>query len=231
MRKITYFIILSFNMTVSFGQEIVANINGKQVIVNNDASTNTKGIINLAGDLTGTAASPMVKDGAITSSKIATNVFGIARFYNNQNQAISIIKVNLNTEDVNSFANTGIVENNAGTITIKGPGFFEFIGSCGGASHVANGTDSRVDFGFVDVTNVNSKVKFGSAGSVIAATASNSNANTLGPAIGLIRIEEGVTRKIELNILSAYGVTHFSDKVDFPDQIYGAAYVIVKKIQ
>src|SRR5215831_5960336 len=36
-----------------------------------DATTSTKGVVQLAGDLTGTAAAPAVATGAITSAKIA----------------------------------------------------------------------------------------------------------------------------------------------------------------
>lgn len=38
-----------------------------------DASSSTKGVVQLAGDLTGTAAAPAVAAGVITSAKIATN--------------------------------------------------------------------------------------------------------------------------------------------------------------
>lgn len=43
-----------------------------RVGVNPDASTTTKGKIQLAGDLTGTAAAPQIAAGAVTGSKIAT---------------------------------------------------------------------------------------------------------------------------------------------------------------
>jgi len=50
---------------------IIASNNG---IVIPDATTNTKGILKLAGDLTGTANAPTIADGVVTNNKIATGI-------------------------------------------------------------------------------------------------------------------------------------------------------------
>ena len=51
---------------------ISGGINNNQIINVVDASATTKGIVQLAGDLAGTAQSPIIAMSAITTSKIAT---------------------------------------------------------------------------------------------------------------------------------------------------------------
>ena len=51
---------------------ISGGINNNQIINVVDASATTKGIVQLAGDLTGTAAQPRIANGAVTDAKIVS---------------------------------------------------------------------------------------------------------------------------------------------------------------
>lgn len=65
---VTFFLIFSF--VNSYSQDLVLSTTGKLIIANPIATSSTLGVIRLAGDLSGTAASPTIADGAITTSKI-----------------------------------------------------------------------------------------------------------------------------------------------------------------
>ncbi|OAZ05179.1 beta strand repeat-containing protein [Flavobacterium succinicans] len=59
MKKVLI-LVLIFNFILVHAQDKVVTKNGKEIDVNNDASTTSKGIVKLAGDLGGTADSPTV---------------------------------------------------------------------------------------------------------------------------------------------------------------------------
>lgn len=66
-RKLFYFMFCFFSVVGAFGQEAtVLSSSGNKVTVNAKATTSTLGLIQLSGDLTGTAISPTLKNTAVT---------------------------------------------------------------------------------------------------------------------------------------------------------------------
>lgn len=72
-----------------------------------DATTTSKGIVQLAGDLTGTAASPAIAAGAITNSKIASSA-AIARTKLDSSTQASLNKADTAVQSVNTKTGTSI---------------------------------------------------------------------------------------------------------------------------
>lgn len=71
-----------------------------------DATTTTKGIVQLAGDLTGTAASPQVASGAITSGKIASGAVNADKIANDAVENIHINSAAVTSQKIASNAVT-----------------------------------------------------------------------------------------------------------------------------
>lgn len=84
----------------------------------NDASASTKGILQLSGDLTGTANSPAIANGAITSAKIANSTIIDSNISSSANIAQNKI-ANL-ASDLSSKADDTAVVHTTGTETITG---------------------------------------------------------------------------------------------------------------
>ncbi|WMW78347.1 hypothetical protein RF683_02575 [Flavobacterium sp. 20NA77.7] len=70
MKKV-FILVLFFNFILAYAQDKVVSKNGKEIEVNKDASTTSKGVVKLAGDLGGTADLPTVP-GLTTKQDVLT---------------------------------------------------------------------------------------------------------------------------------------------------------------
>ena len=77
MKKIITFVVLFSTIMSSFAQEKVTNRNGKEITVNEPATTTTQGVVKLAGDLGGTADAPTVPGLALKAPLASPTFTGV----------------------------------------------------------------------------------------------------------------------------------------------------------